>query len=80
MALSHSLGDGEELETGRAWLVPKVLIFQRVATSGRRRAGVLEVVASLGAHLRVRPLTATVRVLAFIASVFQSEGSFTAQV
>lgn len=37
--------------------------------------------ASLGAHLGVLPLiAATVRVLGFITSVFQSEGSMMAQV
>lgn len=37
--------------------------------------------ASLGAHLGVLPLTATaIRALAFVASVFQSEGCLMAQV
>lgn len=58
--LDHSLflGDGEELVSRKAWLVPKVLIFQRIGTWGRRRGGVLKAVTSLGAHLRDMPLTA----------------------
>ena len=66
----------DDLERRRAWPVLKVLIFQRAGTSGRRREDVLEVVASMGAHLGVMTLTAATECLPSLHMCFNQRAAW----